>query len=111
MWPALALATAISCAPHFILRQPCPVTVKASNTVDPLSTSSNGSPKTDRPQNISPRFARIEIIESIAVVHLEVQRWSGKLAGANTRASDVFTLLKCNGDWKITHKLFNWHDQ
>jgi Putative lumazine-binding len=31
--------------------------------------------------NINPRFARIEIIESIAVVHLEVQQWSGKLAG------------------------------
>ena len=61
--------------------------------------------------NISPRFARIEIIESIAVVHLEVQRWSGKLAGAQARASDVFTLLKCNGEWKITHKLFHWHDQ
>jgi hypothetical protein len=44
--------------------------------------------------NIEPRFARIEIIETIAVVHLEVQRWSGKLAGANSRASDVFTLLK-----------------
>jgi len=60
--------------------------------------------------NISPRFARIEIIESIAVVHLEVQRWSGRLAGANARASDVFTLLKCSGQWKITHKLFHWHD-
>ncbi len=60
---------------------------------------------------LSPRFARIEIIESIAVVHLEVQRWSGRLAGANSRASDVFTLLKWNGDWKITHKLFHWHDQ
>jgi hypothetical protein len=61
--------------------------------------------------NIDPRFARIEIIETIALVHLEVQRWSGKLAGANARASDVFTLLKWNGDWKITHKLFHWHDQ
>ena len=61
--------------------------------------------------NISPRFARIEIIESIAVVHLEVERWSGKLAGANLRASDVFTLLKWNGEWKITHKLFHWHEQ
>jgi len=61
--------------------------------------------------NINLRFARIEIIESIAVVHLEVQHWSGKLAGANARASDVFTLLKCNGEWKITHKLFHWHDQ
>jgi hypothetical protein len=61
--------------------------------------------------HLSPRFARIEIIETIAVVHLEVQRWSGRLAGANSRASDVFTLLKWNGDWKITHKLFHWHDQ
>ena len=61
--------------------------------------------------NISPRFARIEIIESIAVVHLEVQHWSGKLAGAEARASDVFTLLKWNGEWKITHKLFHWHDR
>jgi Putative lumazine-binding len=61
--------------------------------------------------NINPRFARIEIIESIAVVHLEVQRWSGKLAGANARASDVFTLLKWNSEWRITHKLFHWHDQ
>jgi hypothetical protein len=61
--------------------------------------------------NVTPRFARIEIIETIAVVHLEVQCWSGKLAGANARASDVFTLLKCNGEWKITHKLFHWHDQ
>src|ERR1700759_5618112 len=60
---------------------------------------------------ISPRFARIEIIESIAVVHLEVQHWSGKLAGAEARASDVFTLLKWNGEWKITHKLFHWHDR
>ena len=60
--------------------------------------------------NINPRFARIEIIESIAVVHLEVQHWSGKLAGADARASDVFTLLKWNGEWKNTHKLFHWHD-
>jgi hypothetical protein len=59
---------------------------------------------------IEPRFARIEIIETIALVHLEVRRWSGKLAGANSRASDVFTLLKLNGDWKITHKLFHWHN-
>jgi hypothetical protein len=59
--------------------------------------------------NITPRFARIEIIETIAVVHLEVEHWSGKLAGTNARASDVFTLLKCDGEWKITHKLFHWH--
>jgi hypothetical protein len=60
--------------------------------------------------HVEPRFARIEIIETIALVHLEVRRWSGKLAGVNSRASDVFTLLKLNGGWKITHKLFHWHN-
>src|SRR5271165_1626179 len=60
--------------------------------------------------NIEPCFARIEIIETIALVHLEVRHWSGKLAGADSRASDVFTLLKLSGDWKITHKLFHWHN-
>lgn len=58
---------------------------------------------------IEARFARIEIIETIALVHLEVQGWSGKLVGANRRASDVFSLLKISDDWKITHKLFHWH--
>ncbi len=60
--------------------------------------------------NLEPRFARTEIIETIAIVHLEVQRWSGKLAGSSTHASDVFSLLKVDGQWKITHKLFHWHD-
>ena len=58
---------------------------------------------------IQARFARIEIIHTIAVVHLEVEHWSGKLAGADAHASDVFTLLKVGGEWKITHKLFHWH--
>lgn len=59
--------------------------------------------------NIVARFARIEIIETIAVVHLEVQHWSGKLAGAEASASDIFALLKCDDQWVITHKLFHWH--
>jgi hypothetical protein len=59
--------------------------------------------------DIRPRFARIEIIETIAIVHLEVHGWTGKLVGATARASDVFTLLHVDGEWKITHKLFHWH--
>ncbi|MBL8210746.1 MAG: nuclear transport factor 2 family protein [Bryobacterales bacterium] len=60
--------------------------------------------------NIEPRFARIEIVETIALVHLEVQKWTGRLLGAPARASDVFTLLRVNGEWKITHKVFHWQD-
>jgi hypothetical protein len=59
--------------------------------------------------DIEPRFARIEILETIAIVHLEVQGWSGKLAGQNARISEVFTLLKRNGEWLITQKTFHWH--
>lgn len=46
--------------------------------------------------HIQVHFARIEVVETIAMVHLEVRNWSGKLAGANAHASDVFTLLKQN---------------
>ena len=58
---------------------------------------------------IEPRFARIEIFETIAIVHLEVQGWSGKLAGPSARISEVFTLLKRDGEWLITQKTFHWH--
>jgi hypothetical protein len=60
--------------------------------------------------NIQPRFARIEVFETIAIVHLEVQGWSGRMAGADSRISEVFTLLKRGGAWKITQKTFHWHD-
>jgi len=60
--------------------------------------------------NIEPRFARIEIFETIAIVHLEVQCWSGKLAGRNARISEVFTLLNRDGEWLITQKTFHWHE-
>ena len=59
---------------------------------------------------IKPRFARIEIVETIAIVHLEVQGWSGALAGSDSRISEVFTLLKRDGEWVITQKTFHWHD-
>ena len=61
--------------------------------------------------NIKPRFARIEIFETIAIVHLEVHGWSGKLAGTDASITEVFTLLKRERDWKITQKTFHWHDK
>jgi hypothetical protein len=42
-------------------------------------------------------------------VHLEVQGWSGALAGSDARISEVFTLLKRDGEWRITQKIFHWH--
>ena len=59
---------------------------------------------------IEPKFARIEIVETIAVVNLEVRGWSGALAGDDARISEIFTLLKREGEWKITQKTFHWYD-
>jgi len=58
---------------------------------------------------IEPRVVSVDILDSIAVVRLEVAGWSGKLAGANVRMSDLFTLLKTPGGWKIIQKAFHWH--
>ena len=61
--------------------------------------------------DLEPRFTGVEILESIAVVRLEVERWSGKLAGSEVHMSDAFTLVKTDDGWKIAHKIFHWHVQ
>ena len=61
--------------------------------------------------DIEPRFASIDILETVAVVHLEVEHWSGKLAGPDAHMSDLFTLLKTQEGWKISQKTFHWHSQ
>jgi len=58
---------------------------------------------------VQPRLTSIEIVETIAVVRHEVAHWSGKLAGTDTRMSDVFTLLKTDAGWKMSSKTFHWH--
>ena len=60
-------------------------------------------------EGIQPSIASVHIIHSLAVAHLEVTGWSGKLAGSNVHMSDVFTLIKTPGGWKIIQKAFHWH--
>ena len=57
---------------------------------------------------IEPRIVSVDILESIAVVRLEVDGWSGKLAGRGVHMSDLFTLLKMPTGWKIIQKAFHW---
>jgi hypothetical protein len=59
--------------------------------------------------DIEPRVVSVDILDSIAVVRLEVAGWSGKLAGSGVRMSDLFTLLKTPDGWKIIQKAFHWH--
>jgi len=59
--------------------------------------------------NIEPRVVNVDIVDSIAVVRLEVAGWSGNLAGSGVSMSDLFTLLKTPNGWKIIQKAFHWH--
>src|SRR5215218_10626764 len=61
--------------------------------------------------DIEPSFASIEVLETIAVVRLEIKRWSGKNAGSGVHMSDLFSLIKMEEGWKISQKMFHWHAQ
>jgi hypothetical protein len=60
-------------------------------------------------ENIEPRMVSVDILQSLAVVRLDVDGWSGKLAGSGVYMSDLFTLLKTPEGWKIIQKAFHWH--
>jgi hypothetical protein len=58
---------------------------------------------------IEPRVMSVDILESIAVVRLEVANWSGELAGSGVRMSDLFTFLRMPEGWTIIQKAFHWN--
>ena len=47
------------------------------------------------------RIASIDLIDTVASVRLELDNWTGH------RYTDVFTLLKVDGEWKIINKVFH----
>ena len=47
--------------------------------------------------------ARIASIDLIGTVRLELNNWTGH------RFTDLFTLLKVDGEWKIMNKVFHLH--
>ena len=49
------------------------------------------------------RIVSIDIIETIATVRLELDNWTGN------RFTDLFTMLKVDGEWKIMNKVFHLH--
>jgi hypothetical protein len=49
------------------------------------------------------RIASIDLIDTIATVRLELDNWTGH------RYTDLFTLLKVDGAWKIMNKVFHLH--
>ena len=56
------------------------------------------------------RFASIDVLNTIAVVRLEMANVTGKLAGEHgSTLSDLFQLIKVEGTWVISQKSFHWH--
>ena len=49
------------------------------------------------------RITSIDIIETVATVRLELDNLTGH------RFTDLFTLLKVDGEWKIMNKVFHLH--
>ena len=49
------------------------------------------------------RITSIDLIETVATVRLELDNWTGH------RFTDLFTLLKVDGEWKIMNKVFHLH--
>jgi hypothetical protein len=59
--------------------------------------------------DIASRFANVQVLGKIALVHLELEGLSGTLAGAGVSMSDVFTLMLTDEGWTIVQKAFHWH--
>ena len=51
------------------------------------------------------RIASIDLIGTVATVRLELYNWIGH------RYTDLFTLLKVDGEWKIMNKVFHFHTE
>jgi hypothetical protein len=68
---------------------------------DPSNGSSIGTIRTVRAADLKANIVNIDIAGTIATVRLELDNWTG------TNYTDVFTLLKVDGHWKIMNKVFH----
>ncbi len=57
----------------------------------------------DPAAELQARIASIDLIDTVATVRLELNNWTGH------RYTDLFTLLKVDGEWKIMNKVFHLH--
>jgi len=49
------------------------------------------------------KIASIDLAETVATVRLELNNWTGH------KFTDLFTLLKVDGTWKVMNKVFHLH--
>ena len=53
--------------------------------------------------DLGPQIVSIDLIGTVATVRLELGNWTGH------RFTDLFTLLKVDGQWKVINKVFHLH--
>lgn len=49
------------------------------------------------------QIASIDLVGTVATVRLEIENWTGY------RFTDLFTMLRLDGEWKIMNKVFHLH--
>jgi hypothetical protein len=54
-------------------------------------------------KDLQARIAGIDVTGTVATARLELENWTGH------RFTDMFTLLKVDGEWKIINKTFYLH--
>lgn len=59
----------------------------------------------DPAKDVQPEITNIDIQNTIATVRLELDNWTGH------KFTDMFTLLKTGGEWKIVSKVFYLHPE
>ncbi len=57
----------------------------------------------DPATRLQARITSMDVVDSVATVRLELDNWIG------SRYTDMFTLLKVDGEWKIMNKVFHLH--
>ena len=53
--------------------------------------------------DIQASIRSIEVAQTVATVRLEIENWTGH------KFTDLFTLLKVDGRWRIVNKVFHQH--
>ena len=60
--------------------------------------------------DLQSRIVSVDVYQTIAVVRVELENLSGKLAGdSGARLSDLFQFINIDGTWKISQKSFHWY--
>lgn len=54
--------------------------------------------------DIQTEITNIDLADTVAMVRVELDNWTGD------RYTDLFTLLKVDGQWKIMNKVFHLHE-